>query len=77
MFKCWSDRGFGGSVASVPLLGYPLVLHFIKLDFLMLCLFQCKIFSNVKYFILKIFSVKYFHFTVFGSLHENVQEITL
>ena len=34
MFKCWSDRGFGGCVASVWLLGYPQVLHFIKLDFL-------------------------------------------
>ena len=44
---------------------------------LTLRLFRCKIFSNVKYITLKIFSIKYFHFTVFGSICDNVQEIIL
>ena len=38
---------------------------------LMLRLFRCKIFSNVKYFTPKIFYRKNFPFTVFGFLLEN------
>ena len=39
---------------------------------LMLCLFRCKIFVEIKYFTCKIFAGKYFHFIAFGHVHENV-----
>ena len=38
---------------------------------LRLCLFGCKIFLDVKYFTMKIFYKKYFHFIVFGCVSEN------
>ena len=37
-----------------------------------LCLFRCTIYAKIKYFTCKIYARKYFHFTVFGNVHENV-----
>ena len=42
----------------------------LKHKILRLCLFRCKIFSKVKYFTLKIFYEKYFHFTVWKFIYK-------
>ena len=47
-----------------------IIIIFLDLK-LILCLFRCKIFTKVKYITCKIFARKYFHFTMFGSVHEN------